>query len=150
AEINYAPRLSLPEILTQAQKYRDSGADVIDLGCNPGKVWTDAATTVRALRDEGFRVSIDTFNPAEAEAAAKGGAELVLSVNSASCSAATGWGCEVVAVPDDPATLAGLDATVNALSAAGVRFRIDPVLEPIGFGFAASLGRYLEVRRRYP
>ena len=29
-------------------------------------------------------------------------------------------------------------------------FRIDPILEPIGFGFAASLGRYLEVRRRYP
>ena len=29
-------------------------------------------------------------------------------------------------------------------------FRIDPVLEPIGLGFAASLGRYLEVRRRYP
>ena len=28
--------------------------------------------------------------------------------------------------------------------------RIDPILEPIGFGFAASLGRYLEVRRRYP
>src|SRR5207249_156261 len=27
--------------------------------------------------------------------------------------------------------------------------RIAPVLEPIGFGFAASLGRYLEVRRRY-
>jgi dihydropteroate synthase-like protein len=31
-----------------------------------------------------------------------------------------------------------------------VPFRIDPVLEPIGLGFAASLGRYLEVRRRYP
>jgi dihydropteroate synthase-like protein len=31
-----------------------------------------------------------------------------------------------------------------------VPFRIDPVIEPIGFGFAASLGRYLEVRRRYP
>jgi dihydropteroate synthase-like protein len=31
-----------------------------------------------------------------------------------------------------------------------VRFRIDPVIEPIGLGFAASLGRYLEVRRRYP
>ena len=29
-------------------------------------------------------------------------------------------------------------------------FRIDPIIEPIGFGFAASLGRYLEVRRRYP
>src|SRR5262249_12123999 len=32
----------------------------------------------------------------------------------------------------------------------GVPFRIDPVIEPIGFGFAASLGRYLEIRRRYP
>ena len=31
-----------------------------------------------------------------------------------------------------------------------IPFRIDPILEPIGFGFAASLGRYLEVRRRYP
>src|SRR5262249_13940007 len=31
-----------------------------------------------------------------------------------------------------------------------VPFRIDPVIEPIGFGFAASLGRYLETRRRYP
>jgi hypothetical protein len=31
-----------------------------------------------------------------------------------------------------------------------VRFRIDPILEPIGCGFAASLNRYVEVRRRYP
>jgi len=31
-----------------------------------------------------------------------------------------------------------------------VKYRIDPVIEPIGLGFAASLGRYLEVRRRYP
>jgi dihydropteroate synthase len=33
---------------------------------------------------------------------------------------------------------------------AKVPFRIDPILEPIGFGFAASLRRYLDVRRRYP
>src|SRR6185437_862509 len=36
------------------------------------------------------------------------------------------------------------------LRAWGIKFRIDPVIEPIGLGFAASLGRYLEVRRRYP
>src|SRR5205814_3805711 len=51
---------------------------------------------------------------------------------------------------DEPATLAGLDRTVERLAGWGVPFRIDPVLEPIGFGFARSLGRYLEVRRRYP
>ena len=47
-------------------------------------------------------------------------------------------------------TLGGLDETVEMLAAAGVPLRIDPVLEPIGCGFAARLGRYLEVRRRYP
>src|SRR5262249_13855767 len=64
--------------------------------------------------------------------------------------AAAAWGCAVVAVPDVPATLEGLDRTLEVLDAARVRYRIDPILEPIGFGFAASLGRYLEVRRRYP
>jgi dihydropteroate synthase-like protein len=59
-------------------------------------------------------------------------------------------GCEVVALPDEPATLAGLDRTVETLHGWGVPFRIDPVLEPIGFGFASSLARYFEVRRRYP
>src|SRR5207249_11224824 len=47
-------------------------------------------------------------------------------------------------------TLGGLDRTVEMLAAAGVGLRFDPVIEPIGCGFAASLGRYLEVRRRFP
>jgi dihydropteroate synthase-like protein len=150
AEINHVPRLTLAEVLTQARAYRSSGADVIDLGCDPGTTWSGARDVVRALRDQGFRVSIDSFNPAEVEAAVAGGAELVLSVNSSNLAAARSWGCEVVAVPDVPANLEGLDRTVEALHGWGVPFRIDPILEPIGFGFAASLGRYLEVRRRYP
>ena len=60
------------------------------------------------------------------------------------------WGVEVVAIPDQPGSLEGLDQTIEFLDRQGVPFRIDPILEPIGFGFAASLGRYLEVRRRYP
>jgi len=43
-----------------------------------------------------------------------------------------------------------LHSTINKLSKADVRFRIDPILEPINFGFSASLGRYLDIRRRYP
>src|SRR5262249_1802080 len=99
---------------------------------------------------EGFLVSLDTFNPTEAEAGAKNGAELILSVNKTNRDAARSWGCEVVAVPDAPGSLDGLDATVGVVEQAGVPFCIVPVLEPIGFGFAKSLGRYLEVRRRYP
>jgi dihydropteroate synthase-like protein len=105
---------------------------------------------VRALRGEGLRVSVDSFDPAEVAAAAAAGAELVLSVNGSNRDAARSWGCAVVAVPDVPATLEGLDRTVEVLDAAGVKFRIDPILEPIGFGFASSLGRFQEVRRRYP
>jgi dihydropteroate synthase-like protein len=150
AEINHVPRLTREEILKTARRYRDEGADVIDLGCDPGVTWGDAAETVRALRDEGFRVSIDSFNVKEVEASVRAGAELVLSVNHTNREHARDWGCEVVALPDEPATLGGLDQTIEVLTRDQVPFRIDPVIEPIGFGFAASLGRYLEVRRRYP
>jgi dihydropteroate synthase-like protein len=150
AEINHAPRLTRTELVEEAKHLRESGADLIDLGCDPGTTWSGVADAVRALRDEGFRLSIDSFDPREVEPAVKAGAELVLSVNRSNLAAARDWGCEVVAVPDVPATLEGLDAVIASLTAWGVPFRIDPILEPIAFGFAASLGRYLEVRRRYP
>ncbi len=150
AEINHAPQLSLDDILRKARKASADGADIIDLGCNPGGTWEAIGATVKAMRDTGLRVSIDTMNPREAELGARAGAELILSVNHANREAAADWGCEVVAVPDVPAGLEGLDDTINHLQKAGVPFRIDPILEPIAFGFAASLGRYLEARKRYP
>jgi dihydropteroate synthase-like protein len=150
AEINHCPRLSLQQICAQATQLREDGADWIDLGCEPGPAWSQVELAVRALVEEGFRVSIDSLNPDEIEPAVRAGAELVLSVNSSNCEAALDWGVEVVAIPDDPHSLAGLDSTVDRLAQAGVPLRIDPILEPIGFGLAHSLGRYLEVRRRYP
>jgi dihydropteroate synthase len=150
AEINSAQRLTRAELLTQARSLAADGADLIDVGCDPGDAWASVGDAVKALRDEGLRVSIDSFNTVEVEAAVKVGAELVLSVNSGNVSAARSWGCEVVVLPDVLATLEGLDATIEQLTAWGIPFRIDPVIEPIGFGFAESLGRYLEVRRRYP
>jgi dihydropteroate synthase-like protein len=150
AEINHAPRLSLAEIIAEARSLRDAGADVIDVGCDPGDPWSGAGECVRALKAEGHRVSIDSLNPAEIAPAAATGAELVLSVNASNRHAAKDWGCEVVAIPDDFPTLGGLEETVELLANAGVRLRIDPVIEPIGCGFAASLGRYLDVRRRFP
>lgn len=154
AEINHAPGLTLVAILADARRYRAGGADVIDLGCDPGGTWAGIGEAVRALRDEGLRVSVDSFNPAEVEAGLAAGAELVLSVNGTNRHLARGWrerfGAEVVAIPDTPTDLDSLDATAAELATAGVRFRLDPIVEPIGFGFAASLGRYIETRRRHP
>lgn len=150
AEINHAPRMSLPQILELAEHYRQSGADLIDVGCDPNDCWHGVAECVRALRDQGHRVSVDSLNPAEIEPAVRSGAELVLSVNSTNREAARDWGCEVVAIPDVPDSLEEFDNTIEYLAKHDVVMRMDPILEPIGCGFAASLGRYLETRRRYP
>jgi dihydropteroate synthase-like protein len=150
AEINHAPRLTDVEILGQAEAYCRDGADVIDVGCIPGERWGRIADVTRLLRDRGFRVSIDSFDRQEVEDAVAAGAELVLSVNAANCSWAAKLPAELVAIPDDPHDLSSLAPTIETLRNSGVRFRIDPIIEPIGFGFAESLGRFLAARKRWP
>ncbi len=128
---------------------------MIDLGCDPGGTWPGVGDAVRMLKAAGFRVSIDSFNPDEVEAALEAGAELVLSVNGTNVEHARRWherfpAVEVVAIPDTPSDLDSLARTVATLHGIGIKHRLDPILEPIGFGFAASLGRYVEARRRFP
>lgn len=155
AEINHAPKKTFDAILVEARRYRASGADMVDLGCDPDGPWAEVGDAVRMLKDDGFRVSIDSFNPVEVEGAVAAGAELVLSVNGSNLEQARRWretfgDVEVVAIPDTPADLDGLSRTVEHLTKWQVPFRLDPILEPIGFGFAASLGRFIETRRRFP
>ncbi len=150
AEINHAPRLSDEEIFAQAAHYRASGADVIDLGCVPGESWSRAGEVTERLVKDGYRVSIDSFDRREVEDSVARGAELVLSCNHTNRDWATALPAELVAIPDDPHDLSTLDATVALLKDRGARFRIDPILEPIGFGFAASLERYLAARKKWP
>lgn len=150
AEINHAPTLPLPALVQMARTFAAEGADRIDLGCDPAGGWSGVGEAVAALRAAGIRVSIDSFDPTEVAAATAQGADLVLSVHGENRECAPDWGVEVVAIPDRPGSLDGLDDTIAFLERRGVRYRIDPILEPIGFGFAASLGRYLETRRRYP
>jgi dihydropteroate synthase-like protein len=150
AEINHTPRLSNAEILRIARHYAGSGADVVDLGTVPGESWPRTGEVTRMLVDEGMRVSIDSFDRAEVEAAVAAGAELVLSANSSNIAWAQDVDAELVLIPDDPRDLSTLQPLIEQATAAGRGFRIDPIIEPIGFGFAASLARYYEVRRRWP
>jgi len=150
AEINLAPRLPLGELLRIAAELRADGADLIYVGCEPGSAWAGISEAVRALRAEGHRVSVDSFDPREIADAAAAGAELVLSVNATNRQFAADWGIEVVAVPDAQCDLESLAETAQFLQEQKIKHRLDPILEPIGFGFARSLGRYLEVRQRFP
>ena len=150
AEINHAPRLDEAALVAEAERFRASGADIIDLGCIPGETWSRAGEVTRLLRERGLRVSIDSFDRAEVEASVSNGAELVLSCNGTNIDWAAELPAELVAIPDDPRDLSTLEPTIERLTERGAKFRIDPILEPIGFGFSASLGRYLEARRRWP
>ena len=150
AEINHAPRMNDAEIVAMAIRYRDSGADVIDLGGIPGETWNRSGAVTRILRNEGLRVSIDSFDRQEVEGAVEAGAELVLSCNQTNRDWAADLPAELIAIPDDPQGLQGLEKTIAFLREKGARFRIDPILEPIGFGFATSLERYLIARRKWP
>jgi len=153
AEVNNAPRLTRDAIRREAEHYRASGADVIDVGCTPGREFPGLADVVGELVAAGMRVSIDSFEAAEIRTAVGAGAELVLSVNRTNLDVArdfAGTRTRVVAIPDFGQGIETVEPTVAALERWGVSYLIDPIIEPIGFGFMRSLERFAETRRRYP
>jgi dihydropteroate synthase len=150
AEINNAPSLALPEILRRAKEFGAAGADVIDVGCTKGQPFPALGDVVSALRAEGQRVSIDSFDSGEIRTAVLSGAELVLSVNGSNLELARELQATFVVIPDFGEGLESLYGNMEALDRWGVRFIADPVLEPLGFGAAESLHRYYEVRRVRP
>ena len=159
AEINNAPRLSRDAVRREAERFRESGADIIDIGCTPGLPFPELGELVGELIAAGFRVSVDSLDHDEITTAVHAGAELVLSVNGsnvavaqtiAESGAANGGRARFVVIPDMGGGLDSLEPTMAKLAAWGVPFLIDPILEPIGIGFMASLERYAEARRRWP
>jgi dihydropteroate synthase-like protein len=153
AEINNAPKRPTEDLRREAQHYRNSGADLIDIGCTPGVPFPGLGGLVRDLRASGARVSVDSFVRHEIRTAVEAGAELVLSVNGSNREVIEdlrGTGARVVAIPDFDSGLDSLEPTLDALERAGIRYLIDPIIEPIGIGFFASLERYGEIQRRYP
>ncbi|MEZ6108871.1 MAG: dihydropteroate synthase [Pirellulaceae bacterium] len=123
AEINHAPRWERPELLATARRLADDGADVIDLGCDPGSIWNGVGEAVRAVRDLGLRVSVDSLSPDEIRAAVNAGAELVLSLNSSNRFLAEELEADWVLIPDEPAGMSGLDETIDFVSSTGQRLR---------------------------
>jgi dihydropteroate synthase len=150
AEINHAPRRPIADVVSEAGRLVQQGADVIDFGCDPASHCAAIGDYIKALIDQGHRVSVDSFNAKEIASATKHGAELVLSVNSTNREAAADWGCEVVVIPDTPDDDIRFHETVAFLERKGIATRLDPILEPIGTGFTSSLVRYAKTRQRYP
>jgi Dihydropteroate synthase and related enzymes len=154
AEVVDAWRLSADEILRRAERLRDDGADLIDLGGEPGGGLPAAAEKVALLKRDGFAVSVDSFNTDTIRTAADAGADLILSVDGSNLDVVRGLPCPVVVVPDcelpEDSYRSSLERNVRAVEAAGGRAVADPILSPPLAGFVRSLGRYRKYRRTHP
>jgi len=150
AEINDVQRLTLDQVVAMAEYYRASGADVIDLGLALDRPWDEGPAVIAELKARGFTLSIDTMNPDEILRADAAGVDYVLSLNGTNLHLAERIRATPVLIPDSPGDLASLERSMAVLDRLGKPYIVDPILEPINFGFAESLARYVEVRRRYP
>ena len=150
AEIVDAPRMDVERIVERAAAYRTDGADVIDLGCLPGAAFPHLEEAVAALKHEGHAVSVDSLEPPDLVRAAAAGADYLLSLKESTLHVAGEAASTPVLIPEQPSDLDSLYRAAETLAVQGRRFLLDPVLEPIHFGFTESLLRYHAVRRRYP
>lgn len=152
AEINDVDALDDRAILEAAARYRQAGADVIDLGCSPERPRPDLGRVVRLLRAEGHRVSIDTFDEREALSGDEAGAEFLLSLDSRNLHLAGRLKSAVpVVIPDSGQGVPSLQRNLEEARARGAdRVIADAVLDPIHFGFAESVRRFCEARTALP
>ena len=151
AEIVEAPSLSVDAILHRAAAYRADGADVIDLGCQPDTPFPHLEQAIAALRAAGYAVSVDSADANELRRGAQAGADYLLSLTANTLDVLDASRTVVpVLIPATPGDLDSLIAAMDKLDAGGRRYLADPVLDPIHFGFTASLGRYAELRRGRP
>ncbi|KAA2237510.1 DUF6513 domain-containing protein [Salinarimonas soli] len=150
AEIVDAPRLDPEATLRRALDLARRGADVIDIGGLPDTPFPHLESTVRLLKAEGLRVSVDSFSPDELRRGAAAGADFLLSLNEDTVDLAFETDAVPILVPTRPDDLPSLLRAAERLDAAGRPFMADAILEPIHFGFVDSIVRYAEVRRLMP
>ena len=150
AEIVDTYRMSLEDIIAAAEYYRTNGADIIDLGYPTQGGFHDVEKVVKALKDRGFMVSLDNFDPDTILAADKAGIDLLLSINSTNLALARSLHCKVVVIPDFGEGLESLERNAAQLQEWGIPYIMDPILDPINFGFTECLYRFYETRRRHP
>jgi dihydropteroate synthase len=150
AEIVDAPDLTVAQVLAKAEKFKAQGADVIDLGCLPNKPFAHLADTIKALKDNGIAVSVDSMNADELLLAGKSGADYLLSLTEKTLWIADEVAATPVLIPAKPGNMASLYRAVEMCLKKGKPFLADAILDPIHFGLADSIVRYHKLRKKYP
>lgn len=150
AEIVDAPRLDIAQIVERALQHRRDGADVIDLGSLPATPFPHLEDAVRALKAEGFQVSVDAVEPDDLLRGGRAGADYLLSLNADTLWIADEVASTPILIPRTPSDEASLDEAIAGMQRRGRHFIADAILDPIPFGFTQSVMRYGRLRERHP
>lgn len=150
AEIVDAPYLSVEGILKKALQFQAQGADVIDLGCLPAVSFPHLAESIRALKQAGLMVSVDSLTTDDLLAAGHAGADYLLSLTEHTLWIAQEVASTPVLIPAKPHSLPSLYRAIEGCIEFGKPFIADAILDPIHFGLTDSVVRYHRLRKKYP
>ena len=150
AEIVDAPNLTVDEVVKRAYYYQQNGANVIDIGCLPSTDFPLMDEIIRVLKQEGFKVSIDSLDVKDLLRGGKAGADYLLSLHESSLWIADEVEATPILIPEKHQDLSSLDRAIKQLRAKKRDFIVDPILDPLHFGFTESIVRYHEVREKHP
>jgi dihydropteroate synthase-like protein len=150
AEIVDAPNISVEEVIKRATYYRQNGADVIDIGCLPSTDFPHLEDIIRTLKQEGFTVSIDSMEAKDLLRGGNAGADYMLSLHESTLWVADEVAATPILIPETHEDLASLDRAIKVMQAKNKTFIVDPILDPLHFGFTQSVVRYNEVRKNHP
>lgn len=150
SEIVDAPDISIEAVLEQAACYSADGADVIDIGCLPGRDFPHLEDTVKALVAEGYTVSIDSVDPKQLIRGGKAGADYLLSLKENTLWVADEVDAIPILIPEQPEDIDSLYRAIDILQDKGRPFIADSIIDPIHFGFVRSIVRYHQLRADYP
>lgn len=150
AEIVDAPDLTVDAILAKAKLFKSQGADVIDLGCLPGKPFKHLPDAVKTLKSAGFKVSVDSMLADDLLLAGKNGADYLLSLSENTLWIASEVASTPILIPAKPGNMASLYRAIEHCVAIKKPFIADPILDPIHFGLTESIVRFRNLRKKYP
>lgn len=150
AEIVDAPNMDVDEVLKRAFYYKHNGADIIDIGCLPGTKFPLLEEIIQTLKQENFTVSIDSLEEDDLLRGGKAGADYMLSLTNESIWLADEVDSIPILIPETHGDLSTLEPAISILQRKYKSFIVDPILDPIHFGFTESIVRIHNFRQQYP
>ncbi|MBX9716785.1 MAG: dihydropteroate synthase, partial [Burkholderiaceae bacterium] len=150
AEIVDAPRMTIDRIVERARALAADGANVIDLGSLPDTRFDHLEDSVRALKAEGFAVSVDSLDTDELLRGGRAGADYLLSLTVDTLWVVDQVPSTPILIGRTPTDEASLWQAIEVMQSRGLPFLADAILDPIPFGMTGAIVRYHRLRERYP